>query len=144
MGRHCADASGCKPARTRAVLIAAGAVAVGAVAVAVPAMTAAAGPAGKVTLCHRTDSQTNPYVQITIATAGAFNGHFKKHKGTVWTNTHPKEPKWGDIIPPFTFRGTQYSLNWDSQGQAIFDIGCRAGGPTPTSSMPPPPPSSTS
>ncbi len=41
-----------------------------------------AAPASKVTICHRTGSATNPYVQITVSQAGAQN-HLKNHDGTL-------------------------------------------------------------
>lgn len=118
------------------LLVAAGAAAAGALAFAIPTMTADAATSGKVTLCHRTDSETNPYVRITVAPAGAYNGHYTEHKGTVWTKTHPKEPKWGDVIPPFSYRGKTYSLNYGTRGQAIFANGCHVGGPAPSSTPP--------
>jgi hypothetical protein len=100
---------------------------------------ASAAPADpKVTLCHRTDSETNPYVQITIAAAAAFNAHFKLHQGDVWFPGHPKEPKWGDIIPPSTFNGNDFQENWDAAGQAIFNNGCQPVVVTTTTPVPPP------
>ena len=69
----------------------------------------------KVTLCHATGSTTNPYVRITVAAAGAYNGHVRQHE----------DLGLGDIIPPFTFRGQTYSLNWDAQGRAIFNNNCK-------------------
>jgi len=107
-----------------------------AAAIVTPAvMDSTAGSPGKVTICHRTDSETNPYVQITISNAAAFNGHFRKHKGDVWFPGHPKEPKWGDIIPPTSYHGQSFSLNWNADGMAIFDNGCSVG-PSPSSSVP--------
>ncbi len=69
----------------------------------------------KVTLCHATGSSTNPYVRITVAAAGAFNGHYSQHE----------DLGGGDIIPPFTYKGSTYSLNWTSAGQSVFDKGCQ-------------------
>jgi hypothetical protein len=70
----------------------------------------------KVTLCHATGSTTNPYVQITVAAAGAYDGHYRQHQ----------DLGQGDIIPPFTYQRQTYSLNWDSAGQATFAGGCQA------------------
>jgi hypothetical protein len=64
----------------------------------------------KVTLCHATGSSTNPYVLITVDYHALKNGH-----------TAAK----GDIIPPTTINGVTYSGNWDANGQAIFNNGCK-------------------
>ena len=100
-------------------------------------------PLHLVTICHRTNSVTNPYVLITVDEAsvdgdnGNDNGqgdHLLDHLGPVWdANTTYPPPhngdQWGDIIPPFYSDGstlTGYpSLNWDAAGQAIFDNGCQ-------------------
>jgi hypothetical protein len=96
----------------------------------------------KVTICHRTNSTTNPYVQNDVDEAsvdgdsGNDKGqgdHLMEHTGPVWdANTIYPAPhngdQWGDIIPPFYNDGvtlTGYpSLNWDAAGQAIFYNGC--------------------
>ncbi|HET6877439.1 MAG TPA: hypothetical protein VFH38_07905 [Jatrophihabitans sp.] len=96
-------------------------------------------PAAKVTVCHRTDSETNPYVKIVVSANAAYHGHYLKHQGDgVWSPTHPKKPKWGDIIAPFTYRGQSYQLNYsdNAAGKTIFDNGCSVTAPVPSSSVP--------
>jgi hypothetical protein len=65
-----------------------------------------------VTICHATppDTAANGYVRISPSAAGVYNGHLKEHAA--------------DIIPPFTYSGQTYSLNWDATGQAIWNNGC--------------------
>lgn len=88
-----------------------------------------------VTICHRTGSHSNPYVQISPDVSGVFHGHYSQHnENAIFPNT-AADGKWGDIIPPFTYRGTAYAgLNWTDQGQAIWNNGCQApsGGATTT------------
>jgi hypothetical protein len=95
-------------------------------------------PLHKVTICHRTHSESNPYVQITVdeASVDGDNGndhgqgdHLSEHQGPVWyPGAKAAGVYWGDIIPPFYSDGvtlTSYpSLNWNSAGQAIFANGC--------------------
>jgi len=97
-------------------------------------------PSGKVTICHATASQSNPYTANTVDTSSVnetgnkfLNGH-GTHTGPVF------EPgvtsKWGDIIPPFTDEASGLSfpgMNWTSAGQQIWSQGCRyIVQPTPT------------
>jgi hypothetical protein len=97
-----------------------------------------------VTLCHRTDSNTNPYVVITVSSRSIQhkifgpNGH-GTHTGPVWNPTlKAQHIKWGDIIPPFDYGKNGQShypgLNWPD-GQVIFDAGCTVVAP-PTSTPP--------
>lgn len=60
----------------------------------------------KVTICHATGSDSNPYVQITVDWH-ALKAHHSEH--------------WGDIIPGGHKWGGQ---NWDEDGQAIYYNGC--------------------
>lgn len=91
---------------------------------------------GKITICHRTNSVSNPYTQNTVATEAADgvaggNGndadHYGEHKGDVFdpSVTYPTPhngDQWGDIIPPIP--GSHTGLNWTTEGQAIFRNGC--------------------
>jgi LPXTG-motif cell wall-anchored protein len=95
-------------------------------------------PEHKITLCHRTDSYTNPYVVITVDIASVqFEGH-DGHNGPVFFPSIPKHQKWGDIIPPFNFGpGHVYAgKNWTSAGQAVFDNGCASVTVPPPSTAP--------
>ena len=59
----------------------------------------------KVTLCHRTNSETNPYVQITVSVISILKnkGH-DSHNGAVFEpGLKDAKIKWGDIIPSFSF-----------------------------------------
>lgn len=73
-----------------------------------------AGPPPKVTLCHATGSETNPYVSITVAAPAVLNAGHGDHER--------------DIIPPFKdFPG----LNWTDEGQAIHAADCTLLAPEP-------------
>lgn len=81
-------------------------------------------PHNKVTICHATGSQSNPYVRITLNANGVVSGHHGHQDGR-------------DIIPPFTYNdhGTTRNYpgqNWDTAGQAIWNNGCRVPHTTPT------------
>ena len=119
-----------------------------------PAFGTKPDPLHTVTICHRTNSVTNPYVQITVDEAsvdgdnGNDNGqgdHLLDHLGPVFDVNNPPPPphngdQWGDIIPPFYSDGstpTGYpSLNWDADGQAIFENGCNFPGESAEPSVP--------
>lgn len=74
------------------------------------------GMSHKHTICHATGSESNPYVRITPSVSGVYNGHIG----------HQDDE---DIVPPFTYKGTTYSQNWDAEGQAIFNAGCAVPSP---------------
>ena len=97
----------------------------------VPTLTAAASGSGadKVTICHATTSDSNPYVVNEPAKDGDVSGH-ADHTGPVWDPTLKKlHVTWGDIIPPFDYveggvTKTFPGLNWTADGQAILANGC--------------------
>lgn len=81
----------------------------------------------KVTICHRTNSNVNPYNQISVDKNAAGRGqdagdHADKHQGPVWNPTlKDQKIKWGDIIPSYdNFAG----LNWTTKGQEIYQNNC--------------------
>ena len=55
------------------------------------AVPAASNSNDKVTICHRTGSATNPYVEITVSRAGAEN-HLENHDGTLDWPAAPYTP----------------------------------------------------
>ena len=81
----------------------------------------------KVTLCHRTDSVTNPYRKETISKNAALNRAANDINGQ--EGVFPESP-WGDIIPAFDYTEqgvakTFLGLNLTAAGQAILANGCR-------------------
>jgi hypothetical protein len=98
----------------------------GLMAVGVALVLASAGPASadhRVTICHATGSESNPYVVNTPAKAGVVNAHID--------HQHDE-----DIIPPFEYQGQTYEQNWDAEGQAIHEAGCTIVTSTPTTTAP--------
>lgn len=77
----------------------------------------------KVTICHATASNTNPYVTETVDVSSLGDGH--GHNGV---NS-------GDIIPPTPGTDFPNGQNWDTNGQAIWNNNCKI----PTASPSPSP-----
>jgi hypothetical protein len=78
-----------------------------------------------VQICHRTNSNQNPYIINEPDATGDVSGH-ADHTGPVWNDTlKAQHITWGDIIPPFTFDGGTFpGLNWNAEGQAIYANDC--------------------
>ena len=91
----------------------------------------------KITICHRTNSATNPYVVITVSVnaadgiagnSGNEADHFGEHPGPLASSLEVAQQlkadhvEWGDIIPPIP--GVHGGLNWTLEGQAMFNNGC--------------------
>ncbi len=95
-------------------------------------------PPFKVTLCHATAADNNPYVSITVsfnavARARGANGH-GDHTGPIWVaGDKAAHIKWGDIIPAYYYpsgvaNGSTFhylGMNWTTAGQAIWNNDCR-------------------
>jgi hypothetical protein len=85
-----------------------------------------------VTICHRTNSPTNPYNQVVVARASVVSAH-GDHIGPVFA---PGVDDWGDIIPPLRPELPR-GLNWRG-GQDILRNGCEVPpdvGPLPDASL---------
>jgi len=86
----------------------------------------------KLTICHATRSNTNPYREISpnVNATGLHGGHIT-HTGPIWDPTiKGNGGSWGDIIPPFDYTDgnnvVQHfdGLNWTGEGQQILANGC--------------------
>ncbi|KQM83983.1 hypothetical protein ASE68_12875 [Agromyces sp. Leaf222] len=66
------------------------------------------GEGSKLTICHATASDKNPYELITISKSAVVSAHLKHQKGE-------------DIIPAFTYKGKTYSAQGD---QTLLVGGC--------------------
>jgi LPXTG-motif cell wall-anchored protein len=96
----------------------------------------------KVTLCHRTHAENNPYVRITVSVNSVNKERGHKHHDEIFGDAHvytagiykrPKDRLWGDIIPPDpTGQNRWQALNWTALGQQIFNgtvAGCKSQSP---------------
>lgn len=94
--------------------------------------------AGDITICHRSNSATNPYQVLTVSqssvdgiagNSGNEADHYGEHKGPLASSQSVAEDlkknkiDWGDIIPPIS--GIHSGLNWTTAGQAIYNNGCQ-------------------
>src|SRR4051794_33943920 len=84
----------------------------------------------QVRICHATSAETNPYVSEhpAIENNGDLKGGHLDHTGPVFP-----APKWGDIIPPYTYidasgnEAVFQGRNWGPAGQIIWQYGCTTG-----------------
>ena len=91
----------------------------------------------KITICHATNSATNPYDKLTVSQSSV-NGisgnsennnadHYGQHTGPVaysyeQANNIKHKAGWGDIIPPVA--GFHSGLNWTEVGKAVYYNNC--------------------
>jgi hypothetical protein len=101
----------------------------------------------RIRICQSTDSHSNPYTnpQVDQDAADGYVGndngqgdHYLEHTGPIWA-PGIADHSWGDIIPPVAAneeRPGHSGLNWNSQGQAIWNNNCNIptdqSSPTPT------------
>jgi hypothetical protein len=115
----------------------------------VGALSASAqGNQDNITICHRTNSATNPYVSITVdvnavdgiaGNSGGEPDHFGEHVGPLASSEAVAQAlkdagiEWGDIIPAIP--GVHGGRNLGGGGQAILDNDCQF--VTPPTTAPP-------
>ena len=85
-------------------------------------------------ICHRTNSNANPYLKIDPANPGQNGGadHFGEHTGPVWNPDLKRQHiEWGDVIPPSDAHpdGSQAWQDLENDpnsagGQSFIDHGC--------------------
>ena len=104
-------------------------------------------PPRKVTICHRTNSESNPYVVLMVnqnaadgiaGNSGQVPDHYGEHQGSIFElGMKDQGIEWGDIIPPI--EGIHGGLNWTSEGRVIWENGCEPVTPptTTTTTLPP-------
>lgn len=102
-------------------------------------------PGHKVTICHATNSDTNPYVviDVDIASSGYVKAGHSDHTGPIWyAGAKDEKVKWGDIIPAYDYAPTTFhypGLNWTDEGQAIWENDCQipteTGAPTQSAAV---------
>ena len=98
-------------------------------------------PAEKISICHATSNDKNPYVTNSVDPSSFYNSGHDGHTGPIFDPTaDPPLTSWGDIIPPIPEADPPYAgLNWPA-GQATLENGCTFVAPAPT---PPPTPTPT-
>jgi len=83
-----------------------------------------------ITICHRTNSETNPYRVITVSAFSIVkdSGH-DSHNGPVFEPGLKEQMiKWGDIIPEFDYSEGHYDGQNLDEGSDILANGCQVPG----------------
>ena len=136
----------------RGVLAASTVGALGVAIVAVPLLAVSAsatneheGDSHKVTICHRNNDAKKPYVKesVDIASTGLLKSGHNDHTGDVFAaGMKDDHEKWGDIIPAYSYKISEHKtftfagLNWDAEGKAIWNAGCKVVVATPSETTP--------
>lgn len=79
----------------------------------------------KITICHATNSRSNPYEKIRVnikAVDGKGKNDHTHHTGPVFSQDLEPGMKWGDIIPKVADVTEGY--NWNAAGKAIWKADC--------------------
>lgn len=81
----------------------------------------------KVTICHATNSESNPYIEISVsvASSGYLHGGHADHTGVIWyPGAKGDGVSWGDIIPAYDHGTFHYAGLNVPDGTAILEAGC--------------------
>ena len=79
----------------------------------------------KVTICHATNAENNPYNKITVSRSAVDDGGHRGHTGPVWyPGAKDAGVRWGDIIP---LSAGVTGLNWP-EGQSTLNNNCELPG----------------
>jgi len=79
----------------------------------------------KVTICHRTNSTSSPYVLETVSVNSIDNSGHLQHTGPIYPQVDA-DGNWGDVIPPY--EGNNAGVNWPA-GEGLLDNGCQVVSP---------------
>ena len=81
----------------------------------------------KVTICHATGSEANPYNKIEVSQSAVDDEGHRYHTGPVWyLGASDAGVRWGDIIPA---TDGVTGLNWPA-GESTFNNDCQLPGTT--------------
>lgn len=110
-------------------IVASGSLAMAAIVAPSAALATQPGSAAhKVTICHATNSDANPYVMETVdvASSGSLKGGHSDHTGPIWSEGLKADHiAWGDIIPAYTDNGVVFAgQNLADGGRELLDNEC--------------------